>query len=174
MWRGGFRAMTKHAVIHLARQRLVVWQTNDRGEQHELSNYPISSAKLGVGELKNSFKTPRGKHEVCEKFGNGLPMYSVFRARQATGERWSSKWGEQHPQSDWILTRILWLAGCELGKNLGGEVDTQSRYIYIHGTDQEDLLGTPASHGCIRMSNHDVLQLFEQLEIGTPVDIRED
>ena len=97
----------------------------------------------------------------------------MFRARQPTGEIWTAELDTRKPGQDWILTRILWLTGLEPGKNLGGDVDTHERYIYIHGTADEAQLGKPASHGCIRMGNTDITELFDEVGVGTPVDILE-
>lgn len=136
-----------------------------------LARYPVSTARLGTGQQQGSFQTPLGRHVVAQKIGDGLPMYSVLRARQPTGAIWTPEHSVERPDQDWILTRILWLAGTEPGKNLAGEVDTLARYIYIHGTSEEHLLGQPVSHGCIRMSNYDVIELFGALEVGSEVDV---
>ena len=107
------------------------------------------------------------------KIGEGCPENTVFVARRATGELFSSALYEQHPQRDWILTRILWLSGCERGRNRGGDVDTLRRYIYIHGCPDHFSMGKPASHGCIRMTNKDVIRVFDMVPVGTDVEIRE-
>lgn len=133
--------------------------------------YSISSAKNGVGEQNGSEKTPKGRHVICEKIGENMPILTVFSARKPTGERYSRELAEQFPGRDWILSRILWLAGEEWGVNLGGEVDTRSRFIYIHGTNDEAHIGTPNSHGCIRMCNEDVVDLFERVSVGESVYI---
>jgi hypothetical protein len=163
--------MTIRLVIRLSEQRLYGYDHAPDGMVRTVCTYPVSSAALGVGQLKNSFKTPLGRHEITEKIGDKLPIYSVFRVRQTTGDIWSPELSAAHPETDWILSRILWLSGCELGKNQGGDVDTHERYIYIHGTSEENLLGTPASHGCIRMGNQAIIELFNRVEVGTPVDI---
>lgn len=139
--------------------------------------YSISTAKNGVGELENSGCTPRGKHRIAEKIGENMPINSVFVGRIATGEIYHSTLAEQFPKRDWILTRILWLDGCEIGKNKGyneqGCCDTKNRFIYIHGTPDTEPMGIPLSHGCIRMKNHDLIQLFDLVTINTPVIITE-
>ena len=123
--------------------------------------YVISSGVNGIGETENSGKTPRGWHEVALKFGENEPENAVFIARQPTGEIYSLDLAEQFPERDWILSRILWLSGLQEGFNQGIGCDTFQRYIYIHGTPDTEPMGIPASHGCIRMRNHDILELFE-------------
>ncbi len=166
--------MILRIVISLSGQQLSVLDRAADGAESVVARYPISSAALGAGERRDSFQTPRGRHEIAEKIGAGAPLHTVLRARKATGEIWSPELSVAHPDSDWILTRILWLSGCEPGVNSGGEVDTKSRYIYIHGTDEENRLGQAVSHGCIRMDNQAIIGLFDLVEIGTPVEIRED
>ncbi|OGT33526.1 MAG: peptidase [Gammaproteobacteria bacterium RIFCSPHIGHO2_02_FULL_39_13] len=137
-----------------------------------IATYSISSAAKGLGEKKNSFQTPRGKHIICEKIGDKMPIFTVFRARKPTGEIFSEKLVKQFPDRDWILTRILWLSGMEPGFNWGGDVDTRSRFIYIHGTDDEVSIGTPKSHGCIRMRNQDIIELYAQVLVGDHITIQ--
>lgn len=139
----------------------------------EIRSYPVSTAKNGAGEQRGSECTPIGWHSVRAKIGSGQPLNSVFKGRRPTGEIYSAELGELYPQRDWILTRILWLGGLEPGKNRYGNVDTCWRYIYIHGTSDEAMIGSPASHGCIRMKNIDMLELFESLETGVKVYIHE-
>ena len=138
-----------------------------------IRSYPISTAKNGVGECRGSECTPRGWHRIRAKIGGGLPVNSVFVGRRPTGEIYNEELSLLYPQRDWILTRILWLGGLESGKNRYGDVDSAWRYIYIHGTPDEHLLGTPASHGCIRMKNADILDLFDRVEAGVKVNIQE-
>ena len=135
--------------------------------------YPISSAKNGPGEQLNSECTPRGTHVISEKIGEGEAENAVFVGRKPTGEIYSEAFAKEQPIRDWILTRIMWLEGCEEGKNLGGEVDSKKRYIYIHGTPDSTSMRIPGSRGCIRMANKDVIELFEQVEVGTTVEIVE-
>lgn len=151
-------------------QRLYLWEPYIEGDRL-IRDYPVSTAKNGLGEHSGSYCTPRGRHRIAEKIGDGQPLYAVFKARVPTGEVWSRDLASSKPDRDWILTRILWLEGLEEGKNRGGTRDTHSRYIYIHGTDEEHLIGTPVSHGCIRMKNVDVVDLFNLVESGTEVDI---
>lgn len=133
--------------------------------------YHISTALNGAGERENSGCTPRGWHMISEKFGEDQPLNSVFVARQPTNEIYSDQLAVSFPDRDWILTRILWLSGLELGLNQGEGCDSHARYIYIHGTPDSEPMGEPRSHGCIRMCNRDVLELFEVVEIGTIVQI---
>ena len=133
--------------------------------------YPISSSKYGLGEKEGSFKTPRGLHRVRAKIGKGMPKNTVFVKRRPTGEIYSEPLSEQFPERDWILTRILWLSGLEPGFNRHGDVDTMRRYIYIHGSPDSAIMGKPGSHGCIRMRNDDVMDLFDRIEAGIPVEI---
>lgn len=136
-----------------------------------VARYPVSTAANGAGELRGSFCTPRGRHIVRAKIGAGQPENTVFVRRRPTGEIYTPELAAQHPGRDWILTRILWLSGCEPGFNRLGEVDTMRRYIYIHGSPDEVPMGVPGSHGCIRMRNRDIVELFDQVEHGTPVEI---
>lgn len=151
-------------------QRLYLWEPYPDGDML-IREYRISTAKNGLGEQSGSYCTPRGRHRIAEKIGAGQPMYAVFKARVPSGGIWSRELAAENPGCDWILTRILWLEGMEAGKNKGGTVDSHDRYIYIHGTDEEHLIGTPASHGCIRMKNPDVMELFELVEAGTQIVI---
>lgn len=136
-----------------------------------LQSFPVSTAANGVGEESGSFCTPRGKHVIRARIGAGQPADTVFVRRRPTGEIYTPALGEKHPGRDWILARILWLSGLERGFNRGGSCDTMRRYIYIHGTPDEVELGKPGSHGCIRMRNADLLQLFERVRAGTQVEI---
>lgn len=120
-----------------------------------------------------SFKTPRGRHRIRAKIGTGQPVNTVFVGRRPTGEIFTPELAARHPDRDWILTRILWLSGCEPGFNRLGEVDSMRRYIYIHGAPDTVPMGVPASHGCIRMRNVDVMDLFDRVPVGTPVEILE-
>ena len=144
---------------------------DDRGSL--IQRYSISSATNGVGELNGSFRTPRGRHIIRAKIGAGQPLNTVFVDRRPTGEIYSPELARNFPGRDWILTRILWLSGCERGYNRMGEVDTMRRYIYIHGTPDTAELGKPGSIGCVRMANRDIVELFEMALPGTPVEIGE-
>jgi lipoprotein-anchoring transpeptidase ErfK/SrfK len=138
-----------------------------------IRGYSVSTAKNGVGEQRGSECTPRGWHKVRAKIGAGQPLNAVFKGRRPTGEIYDEELGGRYPGRDWILTRILWLGGLEPGKNRYGEVDTCWRYIYIHGTPDESAIGLPASHGCIRMKNVDILDLFSRVDAGIKVCIHE-
>lgn len=134
-------------------------------------SYAVSTALHGVGESNGSGCTPRGLHRVRAKVGAGCDAATVFVGRRPTGEMYSPGLAAQHPGRDWILCRILWLTGCEPGFNRGGAVDTLRRFIYIHGCPDGTPLGVAASHGCVRMANADVMDLFERVAVGTPVHI---
>lgn len=134
---------------------------------------PVSTALNGAGEQNGSNRTPRGLHQVRAKIGDGLPLGAVLRGRRWTQEIWSAELGAQFPGRDWILTRILWLSGCEPGVNRLGPVDTFRRYIYLHGTPDSEPMGVPLSHGCIRLRNRDVLELFPRVPLHCPVKIDE-
>jgi lipoprotein-anchoring transpeptidase ErfK/SrfK len=133
--------------------------------------YRVSTAANGVGEESGSFCTPRGRHVIRAKIGAGQPANTVFVKRRPTGEVYTPELGAQYPTRDWILTRILWLCGCEPGYNRLGSCDTMRRYVYIHGTPDSTVLGQPGSHGCVRMRNADLLELFDLVPAGTTVDI---
>lgn len=134
--------------------------------------YPVSTGAAGPGERDGSGCTPRGWHRIRIRIGAGCPLNTVFVGRRPTGEIYSAALAADAPGRDWILTRILWLTGLESGCNRGGAVDTLRRYIYIHGTPDSEPMGVPASHGCIRMRNADLVELFDQVEMGMPVLIR--
>jgi L,D-transpeptidase YbiS len=136
-----------------------------------LKTYAVSTSKHGAGEIHGSFKTPRGRHVIRAKIGAGAPLNAVFRGRRPTGEIYSPELARSNPDRDWILTRILWLSGTEIGRNRLGLVDTMRRYIYIHGAPDSEPLGSPGSIGCIRMANGDIVELFELVTAGTTVDI---
>ena len=155
--------------ISLALQRLKLLH-EDGGV---LCSYPVSTSKNGPGELKDSYCTPRGRHIVRAKIGSGAAENTVFRGRRPSGEIYTPELGERNPGRDWILTRILWLSGCESGFNRLRDVDTMQRYIYIHGSPDSAQMGKPGSIGCIRMHNRDIIELFDLVAPGTPVDIRE-
>lgn len=154
--------------VSIARQRLELVE-GDRS----VASYPISTAARGPGERRDSERTPRGRHAIDEKIGSGAAPGAVFEARQSTGEVCTPERFAEEPERDWILTRILWLAGLEPGRNRGGDVDSKRRFVYIHGTPDVAGLGQPRSHGCIRMKSEDVIDLFDRVEVGTIVDIEE-
>lgn len=141
------------------------------GDGVPVCQYGVSTASNGAGELSGSYCTPRGRHVVRARIGDGQPLNAVFVRRRPTGEIYTPELAQQYPGRDWILTRILWLSGCEVGTNRLGEVDTMRRYIYIHGTPDEVELGVPGSRGCVRMRNKELLELFDKVEAGTAVEI---
>lgn len=153
--------------ISIDQQRLDLLTEQDK----LVKSYLISSAKNGVGQQRGSFCTPLGKHIIRAKIGDQQPINTVFVKRRPTGEIYTPELASRYPGRDWILTRILWLSGCEIGFNRLGRVDTMRRYIYIHGSPDSAEMGKPGSIGCIRMHNHDLLDLFDRVPVGTPVEI---
>ena len=153
--------------IDVTRQILTLFD----GAGQIVREYAVSTAANGVGEANGSYCTPRGQHVIRAKIGAGQAENTVFVRRRPTGEIYTPTLGAQFPERDWILTRILWLSGCEPGFNRLGEVDTMRRFIYIHGSPDEVAMGVPGSHGCVRMRNADVMDLFDRVLLGTPVDI---
>lgn len=161
--------MAERIEIDLARQRLYLLDARER----ELASWPVSSAANGPGEQSGSHCTPRGRHRIRAKIGAGAAPGTVFVGRRPTGEVYSPTLAAAHPGRDWILTRILWLCGEEIGRNRLGQVDTMRRYIYIHGAPDSAEMGRPGSIGCVRMWGADVIDLFERAKVGTRVDIVE-
>ena len=155
-------------LIHISLERQMLTGFN-AGRQ--LCSYPVSTAKNGAGELNGSGCTPRGRHQVRARIGEGQPLGAVFIGRRPTGEVWSAELAEAQPQRDWILTRILWLSGEEPGFNRGADRDSQRRYIYLHGTGADQPMGIALSHGCVRLRNLDMLALFDMTPAGCPVVI---
>jgi lipoprotein-anchoring transpeptidase ErfK/SrfK len=135
--------------------------------------WPVSTAANGPGERQDSGCTPRGRLRVRLKIGDGCAPGTVFVGRRPTGECYDPAVAAAEPGRDWILTRILWLTGCEPGRNRGGDCDTLRRFIYIHGCPDDEPMGVARSHGCIRMRNADVIELFERVDNGCPVQIVE-
>lgn len=156
-----------HIDISIKRQTLTL--LNNAGEL--LAQYAVSTAANGVGCEKDSGCTPLGQHIVRAKIGEGAAANTVFVGRRPTGEIYTPALMAEFPNRDWILTRILWLSGREVGKNRLGNVDTMQRYIYIHGTPDSTELGKIGSHGCVRMRNADIIELFSRVPVGTTVDI---
>lgn len=142
------------------------------GEEGQvLRRYSISTATNGPGEQRGSNCTPRGKHIIRAKIGAGAAPNTVFRGRRPTGEIYSPELAAQFPGRDWILTRILWLSGREIGVNRLADVDTMRRYIYLHGSPDSVPMGKPGSIGCVRMRNRDIIELFDRVPVYTPVEI---
>jgi len=166
---GAERAVTLRIRIVVADQTLELFDDQDA----LIRRYTVSTALNGVGEGSGSYCTPRGSHIIRAKIGAGQPVNSVFVKRRPTGEIYTSELGVQSPGRDWILTRILWLSGCEPGRNRLGSVDTMRRYIYIHGSPDGTAMGVPGSKGCVRMQNEDILDLFDRVAAGIPVEIVE-
>lgn len=164
------QSLDTQLIINIAEQTLTIYQ-----QQKEVLKYPVSTAKNGIGSQENSGCTPLGQHVIAKKIGGDSPISAVFVGRVPTGERYDTALGERYPERDWILSRILWLSGLEDGVNKGsnaqGVCDTYQRYIYIHGTPDTEPMGMPRSHGCVRMRNADIVELFEQVEEGMPVTI---
>ena len=133
--------------------------------------YSVSTSRNGPGEQKDSYSTPRGLHYVRAKIGSGLPAGSILKGRRPTGEIFSAPGKDLDPDRDWVTSRILWLSGKEVGRNRLGSVDSMQRYIYIHGSPHVDKLGTPASAGCVRMSDSGVIELFDMVDAGIEVEI---
>jgi lipoprotein-anchoring transpeptidase ErfK/SrfK len=142
-------------------------------ENGSLVRYLVSTSGRGAGERNGSYRTPRGRHVIRAKIGAGAPLNAVFVERRPTGEIYSQELAARFPERDWILTRILWLSGCEPGVNRLGDVDTMRRMIYIHGTPDSAVMGKPGSIGCVRMHNPELVDLFDRVPVGTPVEIVE-
>ncbi|QJX01922.1 L,D-transpeptidase [Alcanivorax sp. IO_7] len=156
-----------HIIVSLTDQTLTL---HDGAESHR---FPVSTAAAGAGCRQGSNATPLGRHLVRARFGDGLPEGAVFQGRRFHGEIHDPQRAATQPGRDWILSRILWLGGLEPGLNHGGDVDSFRRFIYIHGTPDSEPMGTPASHGCIRMRNTDVIALFARVPVATPVSLVE-
>jgi lipoprotein-anchoring transpeptidase ErfK/SrfK len=153
-------------VISLTRQELRLEQAGEAA-----LTFAVSTSRYGPGERRGSLCTPRGRHVVRARIGTALPRGAVLRGRRPTGELWTPALAQAQPGRDWILSRILWLSGCEPGRNRRGDVDTMARFIYIHGTPPTEPLGVPWSHGCIRMHDDDIIRLFDRVPPGTAVSI---
>jgi L,D-transpeptidase YbiS len=154
--------------VSIDEQRL---QLLDSG--HVLMDVAVSTAANGPGERMHSECTPRGRHRIRAKIGAGAAANTVFVGRRASGEIYTAELKRRHPDRDWMLTRILWLSGLEPGKNRFGDRDSMRRYIYIHGCPDEDAMGAPSSHGCVKMRNSEVIKLFDLVPAGTQVLIQE-
>ncbi len=165
--------MPQHIEIRINAQQLYLFEWAEGETMPETPSWGtwISSAAKGVGQEMGSFQTPLGRHRVRVMIGRGAALNTVFVGRRPTGEIFSAALDDANPERDWILTRILWLSGLEPGFNRWGSVDTARRYIYIHGSPDRVEMGLPGSHGCIRMRNNDVVELFDRVVPGTTVDI---
>lgn len=161
--------MTMHIEISIPEQSLTLFDDNSK----QVSRFMVSTAASGVGCVKDSGCTPLGAHIIRAKIGADAPENAVFKGRRPTGEIFTPELKDQYPERDWILTRILWLSGTEPGKNRLGNVDTMQRYIYIHGSPDATEFGAPGSHGCVRMRNADLIALFDQVSVGTTVNIQD-
>ena len=157
-----------HIEVIVSAQTLTLY-----ADERTLMSFPISTARKGVGEQNGSEQTPRGWHYIRAKIGADQLENTGFVGRRPTGEIYTPALKAQAPERDWILTRILWLSGLEPGRNRLGTVDTMRRYIYIHGCPEDEPMGIPSSHGCIKMHNQDVMQLFDTVTVGTRVLIQE-
>ena len=163
--------MINHILVNVAEQRLLGFKGGGYSNEDKLIDVSVSTAKNGVGQQFGSECTPLGEHRIRAKIGANKPLNTVFVGRRSTGEIYSPELAKQHPNRDWILTRILWLCGNEVGLNRGAQVDTQRRYVYIHGAPDSHAMGIPSSHGCIKMRNADIITLYEQVQVGTLVTI---
>jgi L,D-transpeptidase YbiS len=143
--------------ISVGKQRLAL-----KSGRETLASYPVSTSRFGLGSKEGSFKTPTGKFRIAEKIGDGMPLGTVFKSRRPVK---ATKKILQ--EEDLVMTRILWLDGLDRRN-----ANTHGRYIYIHGTNHEESIGVPASHGCVRMNNADLMELFDRVAVGTPVEIR--
>jgi lipoprotein-anchoring transpeptidase ErfK/SrfK len=155
--------------VDISEQKLYLFCTYKNGQPEEMKTYPVSTSKYGIGNRAGSGRTPLGRHYIKQKVGYNAPKGMIFKARRETGKIAKMN---RRGAGDLVTTRIMWLKGKEQGKNLGSRIDSFKRYIYIHGTAEENKIGKPASHGCIRMYNHDVIDLFDKVKIGTNVFIK--
>ena len=160
-------AESAHIEVDISEQRLYLIENS-----LVKASYPISTSKYGEGSIENSFKTPLGKHSIKEMIGEEAEINTIFTSRINTKRSATIIDQFEDTDNDYVTSRIMWLDGEEDGLNKGGNVDSFRRYIYIHGTHEEGLIGTKASHGCIRMFNYDVIELFNLVNIGTKVLIR--
>ena len=154
-------------IVDISEQRLYLYNNDNL-----VQSFPVSTSKYGEGQIENSFKTPLGLHEIKIKIGDKAPINTIFTARVNTNKTAEIQVNPNDTEDDFVTSRILWLDGLENGLNRGVGVDSYSRYIYIHGTHEEGLIGQKASHGCIRMFNNDVIDLFDLVSEGTKVQIR--
>ena len=154
-------------IVDVSEQKMYIMK-----EEQVLKSYSISTSRYGMGSEEESFKTPLGTHRVFEKIGQDAPLGAIFQERKTRGRIAEIRYDAVPREGDLITTRILPLAGQEENRNKGPGVDSQKRGIYIHGTPEEGLIGTPHSRGCIRMRNRDIMELFEMVPVGTLVEIQ--
>ena len=159
-----YRELESLIVVNISTQQLFFLK---KGKIEDI--YSVSTSVYGTGSKVNSFKTPLGRHKISEKIGEGLPVGAILKGRRWTGAIANIIKEPIDTEFDVVTSRILWLTGLEEGKNQGPGVDSKSRYIYIHGTAEEGLIGKPASDGCVRMYNVDVITLFNKVDINTEV-----
>ena len=163
----GFVSANKSIEIDISQQRLYVYE-----DKSIIASYPISSSSFGEGQIENSFKTPLGKHKILTKIGTNVEKNTIFVSRENINQIAEIVHERNDNENDYVTSRIFWLDGLEEGHNKGGNVDSFKRYIYIHGTHEEGLIGEKASHGCIRMFNNDVIELFSYIPEDTEVNIK--
>ena len=162
-----FSVLSSYSIeISISEQRLYLYEENKL-----IRSYPVSSSAYGEGQVENSFKTPLGMHMIKTKIGTNVDKYHFFVSRQHIAQKAKIIHENLDSEDDYITSRIMWLDGLKDGFNKGTNVDSYSRYIYIHGTHEEGLIGKKASHGCIRMLNHDVLELYDLIPEETTVNI---
>lgn len=154
--------------VDISAQKMLVFKARKL-----INEYWISTAKKGAGEMLGSEQTPRGWHMIRAKIGKDCPANTVFIGRRPTGEIYSPELKTKFPHRDWILTRIFWLSGLEVGKNRLGDIDTMRRYIYIHGAPDDVPMGQAGSRGCVRMNNQNIIDLFDLVPVGTRLLIKE-
>ena len=157
----GIKPTDRVLVVSLAAQTLALYQGG-----RSVCSYPVSTSRRPPSNVRNSLGTPTGLHAIAERIGGEQPVGMVFRGRVPTGRHYREYLPEELETDDLITSRILWLRGLEPGANQGGDVDTYQRYVYIHGTRHEDRIGTPASAGCVRLRNLDVIDLYERVRVG--------
>ena len=165
----GMKKADQAILVDISKQEL--WLIQD---YRILKRFPISASKYGCGSKAGSNKTPLGIHMITSKIGAGADTGTIFKARMNTGKKAVIYKDKTDSEEDFVTTRIMWLEGLEQGVNKGPGIDSRARYIYIHGTPEEGLIGTPASHGCIRMKNTEVIELFDRISEGTLVDIQQE
>lgn len=156
-------------IVEISEQKLYLYDGEQERADKLVIDYPVSTSKYGIGSQARSNKTPLGRHRIEKKVGHSAPKGTIFKGRQNTGR---IALMNRKGAGDVITSRILWLKGLEPGLNAGPGIDSYKRYIYIHGTAEENKIGRPASHGCVRMYNKDVIDLFDRVPEGTLVDIR--